>query len=296
MSLFYDCNECKEKEYVKENRLRAVNQSKQQEIVDMQIAESLGLDVQASNLSRLAKRVINSLGSNLLPTDIKVVETAKQKVPIDYLLQAITTGKLTELFERIKAIPTQKLSKKARVVQDDIKNNEDMKEVLNEGIAGIVSSNDIPEEEKPEAIKKEIIEVVGGGDEKVIEELSGYGSDSSNDSKAETTVSSWADFYSDVPELAAVQATIDTTLKKLIKEGKEKTVKLYSNEQKKDGGYFRLTYKPNKYLELKLDNDGPQFIYKSSKRTFNVDYNKMKENDLLSKLNKDELIKSIIAE
>ena len=110
MSLFYDCNECKEKEYVKENGLRAANQSKQQSIVDEQIAESLGLDVQASNLSRLAKRVINSLGSDLLPTDIKVVETAKQKLPTDYLLQAITTGKLTQLIDRIKSIPKQKIN------------------------------------------------------------------------------------------------------------------------------------------------------------------------------------------
>lgn len=298
MSLFYDCNECKEKEYVKENGIRALNESKQQDIVDMQIAEALGLDVQASNLSRLAKRVINSIGSDLLPTNIKVVETAKQKVPVDYLLQAITTGKLTELFDKIKAIPVQKLSKKARVIQDDVKNNKDMKEVLNEGIANIINSQDIPEEEKPKAIKREITDIVAGGDEKAIEELTDYASDGSNDSKNETSImSSWADFYLDVPELADVKATIDTA----IARGKDKIIKLYSNDEKKDGGYKLLPYANNKYLELKLDNDGPQFLYEKrggqgSKYKKSVDYNTLKQLNLLSNLNKAELIKSIVAE
>lgn len=170
MSLFYDCNECKEKEYVKENVIRASNQLEQQAIVDQQIAESLGIDVQASALSKLAKRVINSIGSELKPS-IKVVETAKQKLPTDYLLQAITTGKLSQLFDRIKTVDPKKLSKKAKLIQSDLKSDQMVKDVLNEEIAKILDDITITPEEKPVAIKKAIIDIAGDKDGKVIDEL-----------------------------------------------------------------------------------------------------------------------------
>lgn len=171
MSLFYDCNECKEKEYVKENVIRASNQLEQQAIVDQQIAESLGLDIQASTLSKLAKRIINNLGSELVPTDIKVVETAKQKLPTDYLLQAIQSGKLSQLIDRIKTVDPKKLSKKAKLIQSDLKSDQMVKDVLNEEIAKILDDITITPEEKPVAIKKAIIDIAAGKDGKVIDEL-----------------------------------------------------------------------------------------------------------------------------
>ncbi len=296
MSLFYDCNECKEKEYVKENVIRAANQLEQQSIVDQQIAESLGLDVQASTLSRLAKRVINSIGSDLLPTDINIVETAKQKLPTDYLLQAITTGKLSQLFDRIKTVDPKKLSKKAKLIQSDLKSDQMVKDVLNEEIANILDDITITPEEKPVAIKKAIIDIAAGGDEKVVEELTGYASDDSISSQATTAVSTWANVYNDIPELAGAQATIDT----LIRRGKNKTIKLYSTEKKTNGDYKLLAYGANKYLEMKLDSDGPQFLYekrggKGGSKKNAVDYEKLKTSGVLPNLNTQQLIRDLTA-
>lgn len=291
MSLFYDCNECKEKEYVKENVIRASNQLEQQAIVDQQIAESLGLDVQASALSKLAKRVINSIGSELLPTDIKVVESAKKKLPTDYLLQAITTGKLSQLFDRIKAVPKSKLSKKAQVIQDDLKNNQILKDVLNEDIAKIVSDSELSPEEKPAAIKQAIVDDAAGGDGKVLDELVDAGSN-----YATSVATTWAELYKDFPEtLKRAEATIDIAIQK---GNLKDDIRLLSNNKlskpTKDGReYSYLDYGTNNYIYMSLTNDGPEFYTKANKgnKADSINYNNLKS--ALKDINITELINSL---
>lgn len=77
MSLFYDCNECKEQLYVKENLLRERNQETQQQIVDEQIAEELGLESKATNLGRLASRIFQRIGTSDIPEITASRDTAK---------------------------------------------------------------------------------------------------------------------------------------------------------------------------------------------------------------------------
>ena len=291
MSLFYDCNECKEKDYVRENVIRAANQLEQQAIVDQQIAESLGLDVQASNLSKLAKRVINSIGSELLPNDIKVVESAKQKLSTDYLLQAITTGKLSQLFDRIKTVDPKKLSKKAKLIQSDLKSDQMLKDVLNEDIAKILDDITITPEEKPVAIKKAIIDVAAGGDGKVLNELVDVGSN-----YATSVATTWAELYKDFPEtLKKAEATIDIAIQK---GNLKDDIRLLSNNKlskpTKDGReYSYLDYGTNNYIYMSLTIDGPEFYTKTNKsnKADSINYNNLKS--ALKDINITELINSL---
>jgi hypothetical protein len=108
VSSFYSSNEAKERKYVKENRIREINQRTQQEIVDEQIDNELGLESKSTKLSSLAKRIVNKLGDDLFD---KNVETKKQLSAFDILTEAIKNKKLTELFQGIKSLPDNLLTK-----------------------------------------------------------------------------------------------------------------------------------------------------------------------------------------
>jgi hypothetical protein len=302
VSLFYDCNECKEKLYVKENRLRESNQSSQQQIVDQQIDAELGLETTATNLGRLAKRVINSLGSELIPADRKVVETAQQKTPIDYLKQVIASGKLTELFDRIKAIPPKKLTPKARIVQSDLKSNKEVKDTLNEDIANIVGKN-ISAEEKSEEIKKAVIDIAAGGDATVMEELAGYTSDASNTSvgsvgsdgsDATTAASTWQSVLNEFSELKPAEATIN----KFISDGKERNKITLLSKTNPDKP---LKFGPAKTIKANANRDGISFYARNNKPSKVAGKKLYKTQELtsqevkpyLSDLNVNELIRSL---
>lgn len=238
VSLFYDCNECREDVYQKENTMRSAYQADQQAIVDQQIAENLGLDVQASNLSRLAKRVINSLGSDLLPTNIKVVESAKQKLPTDYLLQAIQSGKLSQLFDQIKAVPKSRLSKKAQIIQDDLKNNQTVKDLLNEMVETIVNDNTIAPEAKPAAIKQEFIDIAAGGDASMVNELVDRALETTNDVKRTKKVKKV--LYNMINEIVSNN---DIDVGKYLVDSNVNLKKLTEKEAKDIADKFKITLK-----------------------------------------------------
>ena len=147
MSLFYSSNERKESKYVKENKIRELNQEAQQQIVDEQIDKELGLDRKATNIGLLSKRVADKL-VNATARNGKVISAN------DTLLNAINNGKLSELFNKIKALPDSLLSKTQRLIRDDLK-NEETKKIVNELIAESVPNGS-------EAIKIAVLQSLGG--------------------------------------------------------------------------------------------------------------------------------------
>lgn len=165
MSLFYKSNQAKERKYVKENQLRELNDQAQQEIVEYEISQDLGLDEQATNLGKLAKRVINRLGSEILnaPVGKDVKFTAEQITPMEIIKKSIENGTLTDLFEKLKALPNNILNKTQRIIRNDL-SNPDTKRIINDLI-----SEDLANNRGPDAIRQTVLESLGGiGNEDIV--------------------------------------------------------------------------------------------------------------------------------
>lgn len=174
------CNQERQRRYLKERREQEINDERQQEVVDEMIAERLGFERSATQLSRLGKRVFTDLIENTAtPTEKKVVDILKNtfnnpaeiKKSNPTLIDFIKAGTLSQLFDKIKQINPKKLSKKSKIIQTDLKNNTMLKDVLNENIINIVNDPEMDEEDKPATIENVVIEVVAGGDKKIINEL-----------------------------------------------------------------------------------------------------------------------------
>lgn len=174
------CNEERQRRYLKERREQEINDERQQEVVDEMIAERLGFERSATQLSRLGKRVFTDLIENTAtPTEKKVVDILKNtfnnpaeiKKSNPTLIDFIKGGTLSQLFDKIKKINPKTLSKKSKIIQTDLINDPIVKEVMNEMIDKIILDSSISEEDKPAKIEKAIIEVVAGGDKKTIDEL-----------------------------------------------------------------------------------------------------------------------------
>ncbi len=189
------CNEERQKRYLKERRQQELNDEVQQEVIDNINAERLGLETQARTLSRLGKAVFTDLIENTTtPVEKQVVSAAKKTLLMSNptIADFVKNAKLSELFDNIKKINPQFLSKKARIIQKDLSNEPMIKETVNEMISQIISDINTLEEEKPAQIEKELINIVAGGDKKVMQELitksrsSSMGSDDSFFSSAPT--------------------------------------------------------------------------------------------------------------
>lgn len=150
MSLFYKSNESKERKYVKENKIREVNEEAQQQIVDDYIAKELGLETKATNIGLLSARVASKLATANIPSKLSKVSEP------DILLSSINNGKLTELFDKIKLLPASSLNKTQQIIRDDLK-NDSIKKTINELIAYELPNG-------PDAIRKIILESLGGVD------------------------------------------------------------------------------------------------------------------------------------
>lgn len=140
VSSFYSSNQAKQRKYLQENKLREINQENQQEIVDKQIDEELGLETKATKLSGLAKRVINQLGTDF--TD-KQVNTKNQLSAMEILTNAIKNKKLSELFQDIKKIPNNELTKEEASDVKSLKTPEIKKQFNNE-LSAIIEKKGIP--------------------------------------------------------------------------------------------------------------------------------------------------------
>jgi hypothetical protein len=142
MSLFYKSNEAKERKYVKENKIRELNDEAQQQIVDEQIDKELGLDRKATNIGLLSKRVADKL--------------VNAKPESDILLLAINNGKLSELFDKIKLLPDSALTKNQQYIRDNLKVKQN-KDTINLLIQEALPNG-------ADAIKSVILEALGGVD------------------------------------------------------------------------------------------------------------------------------------
>lgn len=174
------CNEERQKRYLKERREQEINDDRQQDVIDEMNAERLGFERSATQLSRLGKRVFTDLIENTTTqNEKKVVDILKNtfNTPAEIkksnptLIDFIKAGTLSQLFDKIKQINPKTLSKKSKIIQTDLKNNTMLKDVLNENIINIVNDSSMNEEDKPATIENVVIEVVAGGDKKIINEL-----------------------------------------------------------------------------------------------------------------------------
>lgn len=152
VSSFYSNNEKKQRKFVKENKMRELNQEEQQQVVDSQTSFELAQDAKANNLSKLASRVVDKIGSEIIPKSQNF--TALQYTPLQLLTNIIKTGQLTNLFEEVKALPNSILNRKQRLIRNDL-NDEGFKSIMNENIAEAAPSGD-------EAIAQTVVETMGG--------------------------------------------------------------------------------------------------------------------------------------
>jgi hypothetical protein len=156
VSLFYSSNERKERKYVKENKIRELNEEAQQQVVDSQIRKELGLEEQATDLGKLASRVFNKIGTELVPKSFNSKLQQLNFTPLQYLTNSIEKGQLTNLFDKLKALPNSSLNKKQRLIKQDL-SNEEFKKIMNENIAESVPSG-------TDAIAKTVMEVISGSE------------------------------------------------------------------------------------------------------------------------------------
>lgn len=159
MSLFYKSNEAKERKYVKENKIRELNDEAQQEIVDEQIDKELGLDRKATNIGLLSKRVIDKLVN---------AKSGKTTSANDTLLNAINNGKLSELFKELKSIPEDYLNDTQKNIKLKLSNPQ-AKEIINDLIANAVDMGNIKELNK--IVLNELISVGNKKEQKDLNEM-----------------------------------------------------------------------------------------------------------------------------
>ncbi len=158
VSSFYSNNEKKQRKFVKENKMRELNQEEQQQVVDSQTSFELAKDIKAENLRKLATRVVNKLSTELippaLPKSFNQNFTALQYTPLQLLTNIIKAGQLTNLFDEVKTLPDSILNKKQKLIRNDLNDN-GFKSIMNENIAEAAPSGD-------EAIAQTVVETMGG--------------------------------------------------------------------------------------------------------------------------------------
>lgn len=248
MSDFYTCNGTKQKKYLKERRGQELNDEKQQEVVDKQLAEQFGLEEQATAFTRLAKRVVSQIGESPVPDILKSSVNAPTVSIKDKLGSLIKSGTLSTWFDKISKITNTKgLSKAAKVVLGDIKNPEtrsQITEAFNDKANEIINQLGNIDSSVYE-IEKAFTNIVAGGNTGALQELL------ASSSEAPTASSTAASFVEDIPVLKDFKGTIETIL------GKTETPKPIALFDKNKGAV--LKYNEDYGIELTLDKNGPFF-------------------------------------
>lgn len=243
------CNEERQKRYLKERREQEINDDRQQDVIDEMNAERLGFERSATQLSRLGKRIFTDLIENTVtPTEKKVVDILKNTLntPAEIkksnptLIDFIKAGTLSQLFDKIKQINPKTLSKKSKIIQTDLINDPIVKEVMNEMIDKIILDSSISEESKPAEIEKAIIEVVAGGDKKIINEFVKKTRSLSEGSAASTTLiddfdmKSVSSAKSNNPKFMELVNKLSSRLQNNLDARSERTEKLLSKKNMLD--------------------------------------------------------------
>ena len=176
----YVSNQVRQRRYLKGRRDEEENAINQQEVLDGLISKELGLDNTADYLNNINRRIAerikkemafknakDSTSENILSEQAKM---NKEDFDVNTLTDYIKNGALSNLLDEFKKIDPKMLSKKAKIVQKDLSNNE-LKEVFNDEISIILSDNSIPDSKKPNMIKKVVYDILAGGDKTIIDEL-----------------------------------------------------------------------------------------------------------------------------
>lgn len=224
MSDFYTCFGTKQKKYLKERRGQELNDEKQQEVVDKQLAEQFGLEEQATAFTRLAKRVVSQIGESPVPDILKSSVNAPTISIKDKLGSLIESGTLSTWFDKISKITdTKGLSKAAKVVLGDIKNPEtrsQITEAFNDKATEIINRlGDIDESVK--AVEQAFIDTVAGGNTGALEQLS-----QRYEGEDTMTVSSSLDLVEKIPIFDKVGGSLQNVINKL-DPGETKSIPLF---------------------------------------------------------------------
>lgn len=160
VSTFYSSNEKKQKDYIKNRYLQEQNDDEQQNRVDRSIKKNLDLEEQATELSKLATRVVNKLGSELPQLGYSEKKQLTYS-PIKLLTNSINNGQLTTLFDELKALPDSSLNKTQLLIRNDL-NDPENKKMINFLIEDAIPNG-------ADAIAKTVVESLGGvGNEQLV--------------------------------------------------------------------------------------------------------------------------------
>lgn len=136
-SNFYGSTQSRLKTYTADRRLEERNGDIHQAKVYEKLAEDRGDIETANRFAKMAGMVINKFGQSVQEHTVNPnVPITQQPFDIrNYLKTAIDNGTLSTIWNKIKAIPKDQLSKKAQIIQDDIISNRMLRESLNDTIA-----------------------------------------------------------------------------------------------------------------------------------------------------------------
>lgn len=168
LSSFYSSNQQKLKVYTADRRVEDKNGNLQQAKVYAKIAQDMGDIETADRFAKLGMSIIGKIGQTEVPIVNEKGGVVKLTV-FDHIKAMIESGSLSNWWEAVKNIPPKKLSAKARIVQNDIKHNVQLKEFINEHLKSIVSS--IAGKNDYSAIVKEMVDGITGGDMNVLQEF-----------------------------------------------------------------------------------------------------------------------------
>lgn len=137
---FYGSTQSRLKTYTADRRVEENNGDIQQAKVYQRLAIERGDMETADRLSKLGTMIINKFGQSVQAQVAPALSTTESPVKFDIrsvLKQALENGTLSQLWDRMKAVPDSKLSHKAQIIKSDIKHNKLMRDILNEKLAPI---------------------------------------------------------------------------------------------------------------------------------------------------------------
>lgn len=158
----------------RERRMEQANGDKQQARVYTKIATDQGDIEMADRYAKIGMSIVGNIARTEVPITNKQGGVVRQTV-LEHVKSMIDTGTLSQWWDAIKRIPPKKLSPKARVVQDDIKHNSELKAVMNDMLTKAYMSKQ--EGIIIDGLVQEALDVLTGGDKEVEQELDGTASE-----------------------------------------------------------------------------------------------------------------------
>lgn len=168
-STYYKSNNARENVYEQSRRQEEINANKQQDQLDIKNMETLAEMAQAKKYSKLIKNTMGEL-INTSPELKKAIDIGKDILPqtkntIKSIQDIIDNGKLSELTDKLNAIPLDELTQIQKIIIKDV-NNPEIKTIINETIKKEVASGKNNKE-----IAKTLQELLIGQDSKYKKEL-----------------------------------------------------------------------------------------------------------------------------